>query len=342
MPIETYKYFIPETSNLRAEYGGAAIISGGDSAETDAITLTTRHICRALNLPAHATHYLFQAGTAGGNDWLRVSDSLYTSISPYLTAAELASVVSIAPSGFVNTSKIPAFQPKSRKKTLIVIGDSLHAGVAAAGALQDAVSKQALDLIQTTIASPNEPADRGWENDTWALCNTALGSSSWGNTNAAAGIAAYPQRFNLAFNQRYRTLVLNGDSDIYLHVWLGTNDITYDTSLTGVQVWSRAVTAIGQLKTEFPNVPVILGTCIRRSESVTLNGRLEDYNNEMIANYQSAGADYLVRYDQANPVFDLNTGDSTNLTYYAGDETHLTTAGYGACADELRNLLVTM
>lgn len=341
MPTETYKYFQPESSNLRAAYGGGAIITGGDSAETDPITLTTRHLCRQLNLPANSTHYLFQAGVAGGVAWLRVSDNLYQSISPHLTTSELASVVSIAPSGFVTTSKIPAFQPKARKKTLLVIGDSLSAGVAAAGALQDAVGKQALDLIQSTKASTNEPTNRGWENDTWALCNTALGSSSWGNTNTAGGIAAYPQRFDLAFNQRYRTLTLNGDSDIYLHVWLGTNDITYDSSLTGAQVWGRAEAALIQLKTEFPNVPIILGTCIRRSESLTLNGRLQDYNNEMIANYQSAGADYLVRYDQANAVFDLNAGDSTNLTYYAGDETHLTATGYGACAIMLRDVLIT-
>lgn len=342
MPTETYKYFQPESSSLRAEYGAGAIITGGDSAETNAITLTTRHLCRALSLPANATHYLFQAGTAGGSDWLRVSDDLYNSISPHLTASELSSVVSIAPSGFSTTSNIPTFQPKSRKKTLIVIGDSLSAGVAAAGALQDAVSKQALDLIQTTKASPNEPADRGWENDTWALCNTALGSSSWGNTNTSGGIAAYPQRFDLAYNQRYRTLALNGDSDVYIHLWLGTNDISYDPLLDGAGAWARAVVSINQIKAEFPSVPIILGTSIRRSESVTLNGRLQDYNNEMIANYQTAGADHLVRYDQSNAVFDLNTGDSTNLSYYAGDETHLTAMGYGACATALRNLLVML
>lgn len=340
MTIETYKYFIPESSNLRADYGGASIITGGDSAETDAITLTSRHICRELDLPANATHYLFQAGTAGGNNWLRVSDSLYPAISAHLTASELSSVVSIAPSGFSTSSAIPAFQPKSRKKTLIVIGDSLSAGVSAANALQDAVGKQALDLIQATTPSTGEPAERSWENDTWALCNTALGSSSWGNTNSGGGIAAYPQRFDLAFNQRYRTMALNGDTDIYIHIWLGTNDIAYDSSLTGAQAWGRAATAIGMIKIEFPAVPIILGTCIRRSESLTLNGRLQDYNDEMIANYQTAGADHLVRYDQSNPVFDLTTGDSANPTHYAGDGVHLTTAGYGACANVLRDVLV--
>ncbi len=332
MPIETYKYFQPDVPTL----------NGGDSAETDAITLTTRRICRALNLPANGTHYIFQYGLSSGTDWIRVTDNMYPTIVPYLTASELSSVMSGAPSGFTTISEVPAFQPKALKKTLIVIGDSLHAGVSSAGGLQDAPSKQALDLIQTTKASIGEPADRSWENDTWALCNTALGSSSFANTNGVGGIASYPQRFDLAFDQRYRTFALNGGTDIYLHLWLGANDISYDSSLTGAQAWGRAVTAIGQLKTEFPAVPIILGTCIRRSESITLNGRLQDYNNEMVANYQAVGADHLVRYDQANPVFDLNTGDSTNLTYYAGDETHLTTAGYGACAAALRDLLITL
>lgn len=340
MPTETYTYFQPETSNLRADYGGAAVLDGGDTAETDVITLTTRHICRALNLPDNGTHYLFQAGTASGADWLRVSDDLYSAISSHLTTAELASVVTVEPTGFSTSSKRPAFQPKARKKTLIVIGDSLSAGVSATNALEDAVAKQALDLIQITSSSTGEPADRGWENDIWALCNTALGSSSWANTNATGGEAGYPQRFDLAFNQRYRTLALNGGTDIYIHVWLGTNDLAYDTSLTGAQAWTRAETAIGQLTTEFPSVPIILGTAIRRSEANSLNDRLDDYNTLMRANYLSAGADHLVDYESANAAFNVNTGDSTNGALYASDGVHLTTAGYAQCASALRDVLV--
>lgn len=330
MPIETYTYFQPDTPAL----------DGGDSAETDAITLTTRRICRALNLPDTGTHYLFQAGNDGTDDWLRVSDDLYTAISPHLTTSELASAVTSEPSGFSESSSVPAFQPKARKKTLIVIGDSLSAGVAATNDLEDAVSKQALDLIAATEASVGEPTDRAWENDTWAVCNTALGSASWANTNAGGGVAVYPQRFDLAFDQRYRTLALNGAADIYIHLWLGTNDLAYDTSLTGAQAWSRAETAIGQLNAEFPNVPILLGTAVRRSESVALNDRLDDYNVLMRANYVSAGADHLVDYETANAAFDVNTGDSTDVTYYSGDGVHLTAAGYAECAVVLRDVLV--
>jgi len=337
---QTYKYIECETANLRSEYGGDAILSGGDSAETNAATLTQRHISRQLGYPKNGTHYFSRVGTVSGALWLRVSDELYPAISPYLSTAELASVVSSAPGGFSISSTLPVFMPKARKKTVFVIGDSISAGVSTTGGLVDSPIAQAIALLDSTaVENTNEPADRCFEGDVWASCNLAVGSSSWGNTNSGGGLATYPYRFDLAFNQRFRTLALDTPEQVCLHVWLGTNDLAYDTGLTAAQVWARATTGIGQLRTEFPDLPIIMGTHIRRSENATLNGRINDYNTLLIANHISIGANGYVDYANAHPSFNPLTGDSTDTNVYAGDGTHQSTGGAAASAISLAAVL---
>jgi len=340
---ETYKYFAYETGNLRSEYGGDAILSNADSAEIDSLTLTQRHIMRQLGYVKDGTDKLWRSGTVSGAQWARVSDNLYPAISSYLTTAELASVVSSAPVGFSLTGDIPVFQPKPRKKNVIVIGDSISAGVSTTNDLLDSPIAQAIaDLDPTAIENSLEPNDRCFEGLVWASCNLALGGSSWGNTNAGGGDAVYPKRFDLAWNQRFRTLCLNGEEQVALHIWLGTNDLSYDTGLSAAQVWARAETHIGNVRAEFPSVPIIMGTCIRRTEGSPLNTRIDAYNTLLRANYATIGADDYVDYATAHPSFDPLTGNSGDLTVYAGDNVHPSTAGAGHLATLLQAKLNTV
>jgi len=342
MAAQTYKYFEYETGNLRSAYGGDAILSNGDSAEVDALTLTQRYIMDQLGYPDLGTNKLFRSGVVTSALWGRVSDELYPAISSYLTAAELASVVSSTPGGFTLSGTIPVFQPKPRKKTIFVIGDSISAGVSTTQGLADAPVAQAVVLLDATaVGNDLEPEDRGFEGQEWAACNLALGSSSWGNTNAGGGIAVYPQRFDLAFNQRFRTLNLNTPENVVLHVWLGTNDLAYDTGLSAADVWARAETSIGLLRTEFPDLPIVMGTHIRRGEVGALNTRIGDYNTLLRANYLTIGADDYVDYEVCHPDFSTSTGDSTTATY-AGDGVHPSTVGAGYLAAALSTKLLTV
>lgn len=340
MAAETYKYFKPDTVNLRAAYGGDAILDGGDSAEVDVITLTTRAIFRSLDLPDNGTHFLNQNGSDGVDLWMKISDNLYPDISAYLSAVELASVVSSLPAGYVNNSTIPIFNPKVGLKNLFVIGDSLSSGTSGGG-LPSAPSKQALDLIETTEEIATEPAGRGYKNSTWVLSNMALGGSSFANTDTGSSYV-YPFRFDLSFNQRFRTLALNGGETSYIHIWLGSNDLAYDLTISGSDVWDRFVTAIGQLNTEFPNTHIIVGTAIRRSENATLNGRINDFNTLMRANYLTAGASYLADFEASHASFDTSTGDSTDMSVYTGDGVHLIEAGYAVIGGALKDILETL
>lgn len=335
---ETYKYFQYEQTNLRSDYGGGAIVNNGDSAEVTPLTLTQRHIMRQLGYTKTGTNALWRSGTVTGVEWARVSDNLYPAISAYLTTAEAASVVSSAPIGFSLTGDIPVFQPKPRKKTIICIGDSISAGVSTTQGLLDAPIAQAIVILDpTAVENSLEPGDRCFEGIEYAACNLALGGSSWANTNAS-GNNTYPYRFDLAFPQRIQTLCLNGTDDVMLHVWLGTNDLSYDTGLTAAQVWARAETYIGLLRDEFPNVPICMGTHIRRTEGSPLNTRINDYNTLLAANYLSIGATIYADYANSHADFNPLTGNSASANY-AGDGVHPSTAGAGLLAVTMADVI---
>ncbi len=344
MPAETYTYFRYESANLRAAYGGDALLDAGDSAEIYPLTLTQRHIATQLGWPASGTHYVCRSGkisTAPEQTWARVSSGLYPSISPYLTNSELASVTTTAPANFTLTGDIPSFMPKVRKQTIFTIGDSISAGVSTTNDLLDAPVALAMGMLDSTaVEHPLEPQKRGFEGVQWAACNLALGGSSWGNTNAAGGDAAYPKRFDLAFNQRFRTLPLNTTEKVICQIWLGTNDLAYDTSLTPDQVWTRATTQIGRMRTAFPNLKIVMGTLIRRTENAALLARLNSYNTLLRANYASIGADYFVDYEAAHPDFSTTSGGNSASSNYAGDGVHPSTAGAGFLATALKNFML--
>lgn len=334
MTSTTFKYITPDAPSL----------NNSDSAEVDDITLFTRKICDALSLPADKTRRLFQAGSASGQNIIRVSDDLYPTISAELSASETASVVSSAPSGFAESSAIARFQPDPNKSNLIGIGDSLTAatGSGQSPLINGSLLKQCLDAVQTLTEDEDEPEGRVWYNDTWHYINIALGESSWGNTDAVGGAADYPRRMDLAYDQRFETLNFNCENseDIYLHFWLGTNDLAYDVDLTGAQAWARASSRIDIFAAKFPSAKIIFGTPIRRSESATLNGRLKEFKDEVLADYQNHNIDYVVEYDQADPDFDLETGDTTNTTLYSGDQVHCAFAGYTALGNYLKTEVI--
>jgi len=139
---ETYKYFQPEESTLRAIYGGGPIQNGGDSAEVAPYALTQRYIMQVSGYAKNKTNALWRIGRASvpvaSSVWCRVSDNLYPSISGYLTAAEIASVTSTAPTGFSIQSDLPMFRQKIGQNTTFFIGDSLSSGVQSTAGLPDA------------------------------------------------------------------------------------------------------------------------------------------------------------------------------------------------------------
>ncbi len=327
MAATTYKYWKPDP-NLRSDYGGAAIQDGGDSAEVSKMDLAQRHICREAGWPLGATRFIAEIGNDGSDDWMEISDDLYTGISSYLTATELTTVTSTMPAGYSATSKQIALQPYPDKTNIYLRGDSISAGLGtSSGNLIDTMVGQAADDLDTITWDSGTV--RHGVGDNYAVFSTALGSSSWGNTNSPNH--EYPEREDLAYPQRTQTIPLNGGNCIFIY-WLGTNDINYDSSKTGSDVWTRASTRIAALRSEFPNLKIIVCTLIRRGEDDPLtegtqNYKLNAYNVLARANYATAGADYLLDLDAASTELSVLNGDTTDITYYT-DGTHLTTAGH--------------
>lgn len=345
MATETYTYFQPDP-NLRAAYGGGAPQNFGDSKEIYPRDLTLRWVSKRLGRPANGTRYLWEVGMASGVVWFKVPDLHYAVVSPELSAAELATVQTTAPTGYTRQSNSGVLQPDGDRISLVVRGDSISDGVATtSGKANDTWYAQAINLMSgETIVWDDTTNYLEGRSKSFRVSNLSLGSSSWDNSVGSpdAGDAnkatVYPRREAAAFNQRTKTLPLFGSRMKFLY-WLGTNDGAYDPSVTGADIWARAVARINAFRAEFPNTPLALMTLIKRDESASLNNRLSDFNNLLRANAASMN---LTVFDPEAKVPQMNmvTGNTLDTTYYA-DKIHPTTAGNGLMAAALKNDLET-
>jgi len=335
MATETYTYFKPDP-DLRAAYGGGAIQNNGDSAELTTADLCQRAICREIGKPSGHTQFLFRQGVATDTfTWLRVPSTTYTAASAHLTAAELATATPTMPSGFTLNSIKMKLQPHPYKTNIILRGDSITDGLGTTtGDSRDIYATQGINLIETlTFTDTVSSVYREAESANYCLRNYALGSSSWDNTIPPYN--DYPRVEALAYAQRTQTIPMDGPNNIFVY-WLGTNDLSYDGTLTGAACWARAAARIAILAAEFPNLKIIIGTVIKRSELSALNNRIGDYNVALRAGYLAAGAHVLMDFEALVPQVNLITGDTTNTTYYT-DGTHITTACHALLAPVFRD-----
>jgi lysophospholipase L1-like esterase len=365
MATETYKYFTAEQSNLRSEYGSASIINyggtggaDGSSAEVSAETLTLRYLSTKIDRPLNGTDFLVDFYTLTGfPTYLRVSDTFYSLISPYFTTSETNSVVSSLPT--INgtytytASRLMQYQPSSRRKTVICIGDSITDGNGTDnGTVNGQLTADKLLVYPTvainsisgeTLSVINNTGKREMVSNNYKLINIALGGTNYDNSVAGGEEQnLYPLRFSLAYNQRVKTLPLNDCIDnIVMSIWLGTNDLNYDSSQTGADVWQRAVDRIGIIRTDFPNIKIILGTTIKRSESTTFNNKVDAYNTLIRDNYASIGVSAIADFENEIPQLNTSAGDTTNTTYYT-DGVHVTNLSHTLLASVWKTALLSV
>lgn len=333
MVTETYKYFKPDTI-LRPSYGGNTIINGGDSAEINSATLTIRHIFKNIDFQKYGTRYLCIQGLASGLNWFKISDNLYPAITPFLSSAELTTVQSTAPSGFSVVSQKAQLQPHSERINLIWRGDSIPDGTSVTNGKRDVYASLAIQSLENNLGTFSE-TDRILLGKKYCLINLSLGGSSWADTGSI-----YPQREDLAYNQRTKTLPLNHLNKC-IFVYNFTNDLPYDLTLTPAQNFTRAQNRIQTLKTDFPTIKVVVCTNIKRTENTTLNSRIHDYNNLLRSGYLSIGADAICDF-AAIPSFHPLTGDTTNTSYYSSDGIHLVEGGHTLMMPTAKAMIATV
>lgn len=315
MTAQTFKYIKATTeTSLRAEYGGDTIQVNGDSAEVYQIDLLVRHLFRQLDWPADGVEQLCEMGDDGSDNWLKVSDNLYPALSSFLTAAELATVVSSAPAGYSATSRTATKMPSLTKHNIYADGDSLLAGTpgTTSNDYTDTYFYQGMELI------PNYA-------DNYKFVSMSLGSSSFDNTVGVS--TGYPLQRSTAFNQRIRTLPFTADAKVMYLIGLGSNDLAYDGTVTAEIMLERFAEYCGKLREEFPNIVIIATTVFKRSGN---NDNDRGYNDLLRANYIECGADLLLDLD-------VIFGDLDD-SYYVADKIHLTTAGHALAAPASRDI----
>ena len=345
MATETYKYFIADT-NLRSLYGGVAILSNSDTAEVTKETLCLRYIANQLNLPANYTQYIAQIGVATGSiTYIRVPDTFYSAISSYLTATESASVVSTAPTGFSLSSTIEQFQPLAKFKTIVLIGDSITDALGLPSANKELIyAAQAINSISgETLVSVDSGIDRELVSKNYKLINIALGGANFDNdVDTGESQDTYPLRLSLTYNQRVKTLPLNGNvANNIISIWLGTNDLAYDATVTASDLWTKVTTRLNAITTDFPDAKIIFCTTIKRDTGTPLNTRISEFNAIVRTSYASVGIDVIADFEDDISQFNVGTGDVNDTTYYT-DKVHLTQAGHALLATVWKNALLSI
>ena len=318
MATETYKYYIPDP-DLRPAYGGATIQATGDSAEVPPATLSQRYMCQQLGLPIGGTRFLFEVGVATDtNTYCRIPDLLWPDVQSLLSSSEAASVVSSAPAGWTKGSVFIKYQPDPRRFTWIIAGESIPAGTGASPA--DPRSTWPTQLINgiagQTIIWDDVTNYRDGYSPRYRLLNLAVPSSSWGNTvpsGSGGGENTYPWRFDLAYNQRFKTIPMNSRRCLWTPTLL-TNDAAYDTSLTSAQLWARAYAQLLTVRSDFPNLLIAPATTGKRTNGTTLNGRIQGANDLLRANWSSMGLNGLFDIEANCPSLNMVTGDMTDVS----------------------------
>lgn len=342
MAAETYKWYRPDTI-LRPEYGGGAARTSGDAREASLTTLNHRWLSKGLGYPSGGTRYLFEMGVATDtNVWIRVPDLHYSAISGRLSANELATVVSVMPAGWVRGSLSVIGQPHPLKKSIIFREDSLGFGLGTTtGDTRDVWITQLINSIAGNTLKWNDTSYTEGLSEDYYLFNMSLGGSSWGNTNPANSQEVdYPFREDLAFQQRTKTLSLNGNT---LFIYRLTNDLPYDATISPEDLWAnRIIPRLNEFRAEFgANQKIGFETHPKRSENATLNGRINTLNGLWRNNFDKIGFNRAYLFDSEAKVSYINiaTGNTADTTYYT-DGTHYRTVVHAAIAAANKNDVV--
>jgi hypothetical protein len=282
---------------------------------------------------------------------LKVSNSLVAALEPYLHADEWESRTQtniIAGSG----NGIPVeYQVNPSLLSVYIAGDSIDFGVGIKTPSSTDIyplnydgmdlyhySRLAMEAVDPNVRSesyftsksPSQTSnDVIFYGDKMMINKVAVGGASYANTVGTSDQTDFIHRFDLKFNQLYRTMNINSDTAIL--IGFGTNDAAYDTSLTAAQLFERESYWVDRFKDYHPSVKVIMATDIKRTTDTTLNARIDALNILRRANYLSIGADYLADFEATHSDFNCLSGTiSTGINglYADNDLVHPSKLGH--------------
>ena len=302
------RYFTPDPDTRAGDTIPAIALP---SAFIDASDICNRAINEALGYPLTRTDKFLERGAAGATLWMECPDSLWATVSPHLTTAELATETSTEPASYARNSARNRMSVFAGKVNLIAITDSLgmNGGSGDLG-LDSYVTKAFQQWAGATITPLGGYAPAEYITTTKALLHHGKGGSFYGGVNNTD--IQNDHEWLRAI--RYSTMQIDAADTIY--VSLGTNDFSNDGAGLGSNVWARAQTFLGGLRASFPSTRLLVGTMVRRGESTVDHGKYDDFNDLLKAGYVALGVDALVDIESAHANFSLTaTGDSTGEAY---------------------------
>lgn len=327
------RYFRPDPFTS----AGVAIPDmSGQSAYITAGDICNRRLMASIP-QGSGTNALLERGAAGGVEWMECPDDLWAEVGLFLQGIESGSVTQTAPAGYARNNARPRMARFTNKSNLLAITDSL--GWNDGGGGVNGTDSYVTQAFQAWAGPTRTP----WQGDPAAEYVTSsralLHNGNGGSFFEGGDIDDFGNDHERMRPVKYTTLGLTGDDIIY--VALGTNDFS-NTTISGVaptaaQVWARAQIFVSGLVASFPNTKIIMATLPRRSENVSTNTRISDYNNLLKSGYAALGVTAICDIEQAHPNFSTSTGDSTGAAYLDG--THFSNIGIAAAAAYLEATL---
>lgn len=297
--------------------------------EIDPSDITNRALSKALGYPKDGTDSLLARGMAGSEYWLECPDDMWATVSPHLTTAETASVVTSKPSGFSIDFDRARHAPKAGRVNIVTITDSIGwNNYTETHGIDSYVTKAVEAAFGALSPVWRGEADRERANSTHMLLHHGNGGSRLGRTD---GIE-FGEEHNMQREIKYDTLPLQ-DGDMIL-IALGSNDVVAGAEgVDGAGLWARLQTFVSGLVAAHPTIHLIVATVIRRTEDSGTNTKINDFNTLLRAGYAAEGITALLDLEQAHADFSATSGDSAGDVYYDG--VHLSAAGITVAAAAL-------
>jgi hypothetical protein len=377
-----YSCFDPALASKTTITSLSATQSGPDLTE---YTVALRKIMDGLGWAKGATRDIFQTWTDSRlNVWYGFPERYYAQIQPLLNTVENASLTQSS-SGLTRQPTNPEFLIDFSKLNIIFVGDSISAGLGyGASTSAETLEWQALTQMAGNVGkgiwdgssfSPilgpsGSQSQRCIETRTTIALNKAQGSGSFSNIDTSNNSERkYFYIWQDMVYHKILTLPTPPAGKFYiLNLWLGTNDIAYDSNQTGATVWARAVTFINAVRSKFSSsqMKIVMCTNIRRysASQSTMDTKQDAYNVLIRANALSNGVDAICDFERdtvdtsgtykSAPYYPYRhgitwtpAGDLSNLSqaFYNDDSTasvHPSTYGYTLLGKTLAAVLDTL
>ncbi len=285
-----------------------AVYSGASSQEN--FSELTRRINKAYKWPNNKGTNRFGTtrSSTGGNYYLMLTDTDYADLvskstgTTGLSSTEQANSVTTAPTGDVASSLLPTAIPFGlQEKVVPCIGDSITNGIVVTHAANEKLHAQLVKgNFPFYLVNGYPGRDVAYNRSLYWSCNYGVDSQQIANpTGDLDGGGVNPWGDWTTDSPKFlKYIQVASTQKLIFHIFMGTNDLAHNAGVDPVtEVYTnRLVPFINLLKTTYPGCLVVFAKVLARGPSSALNNRIISLNNQVAANFVSAGLAAVVDY----------------------------------------------